>query len=152
MPVALFVGGQSIFLSLGALLCIFINPDLDQDGLSYAETMFTKLTRFDLGKKPLGLFVSRFCRGVGITLMGLWIATWGMYSAMIKHRSPLSHWPILGTAIRVAYILIPVWWLTGFNPLAQGDWLLYMLAGLALADAGHYLRDIGLLIFREETK
>ncbi len=134
------------------MLCIFVNPDLDQDGLSYAETMFTKLTRFDLGKKPLGVLVSRFFRGIGITLMGLWIAIWGMYSAMIKHRSPLSHWPILGTAIRVAYILVPIVMLTGNYQVFLSTWFLYTVAGLALADAGHFLRDIGLLVFREETK
>lgn len=70
--------------SLGVLATLAVNPDLDLLQSSF---------RSKLRKKPL--FIP-------------WWLLWYLYSAAIPHRHPYSHFPVLGTFIRVMYLLFPI--------------------------------------------
>lgn len=112
--------------ALGCLLGIMMTPDLDQESLSSSEYAFIKYTM-----------------GLGF----LWSMLWYPYARMIKHRSPLSHFPILGTAGRLLYLglilMIPSYW--GWHviqPPPDTLRLIYFgLGGLALSDAAHWFMD-----------
>jgi uncharacterized metal-binding protein len=134
-PLIFMVGKQPLIhasaFSAGCLLGLFINPDLDIDhgNKSYA------LVRESTGR-------------MGVSL---WQIFWWPYARLIPHRSPLSHMPIIGTAIRMGYLVVgpvlvwaalrmvlplppltlpsltPLWW-WGF-------------AGLALVDTLHAAQD-----------
>ena len=135
-----------LWLSVGAMLGLFINPDLDQNGLSAAETIFMKL--------PTAIL-----KGAGITLMGQWISIWGFYAALLPHRSPLSHWPVIGTVGRVVYLLGVVWLVSkvfgdgqAVSVIVATPAVWIAVVGLGFADLGHWLRDIGVLKFSQEKK
>ena len=123
----------------GAGLNILMGPDLDQTGLTQNELILPR---------PLRL---------------VWAWIWYPYAFLIPHRSPLSHAPLLGTAVRVAYLSIlvgtilflfdsalmrggyngdmletAVRWLGSVRP----DVLLATFAGLCVADSAHFLEDV----------
>ncbi len=120
----------------GCLAGIIINPDLDVRTGSHAFEVVR-----DTGGKLLGSPLSK-----------AWRWFWWLYARMIpRHRHPLSHWPILGTVIRLGYLIfLPalIWWLLGFfvtlprlpslriNPLVG-----WGVLGLALSDTLHALMD-----------
>jgi uncharacterized metal-binding protein len=78
---------------------------------------------------------------------------WLPYQRFIPHRSPLSHAPVLGSALRLLYLavgLLPVW-LT-FPGLSQVQWsgvnwsnAIAFLVGVELSALNHLLLD-GLLL------
>jgi len=77
---------------------------------------------------------------------------WVPYQKNIPHRSPLSHAPLLGSAIRLAYLaalLLPLWII--FPGLRQIEWAITwekaiaFLVGVELSALNHLLLD-GLLI------
>ena len=112
--------------ALGCLIGIAMTPDLDQETLSSSEHAFIKYTL-----------------GLGF----LWAMLWYPYARLIKHRSPFSHFPILGTAGRLLYlfllILIPSYW--GWHlitlPPETVRLLLFALGGLIVSDAAHWFLD-----------
>ena len=112
--------------ALGCLLGIMITPDLDQQGLSSSENALIKYTM-----------------GLGF----LWAMLWYPYARLIKHRSPLSHFPSLGTAGRLLYLglwlLVPSYW--GWHlikiPPETLRLMCWVVGGLALSDAAHWLLD-----------
>ena len=104
----------------GSLVGVLLSPDLDQDGLTNSETV-----------------VFRRFRILGHTFFLYWY----IYAVALKHRSPWSHFPILGTALRLAY-LSPLWWLLFvFIGLPVPDLAVPAVVGLAVADLLHFLRD-----------
>ena len=120
---------EGIGALLGCLSGILLTPDLDQVAISISEWGMVK----KLG--PLGF---------------LWMALWYFYARAIPHRSPLSHWPILGTATRLIYIaglLVVIWTILGRPtlPTMPGwGWIFLRgwLIGLAGSDMGHFLLDL----------
>jgi uncharacterized metal-binding protein len=118
---------------------------------------------------PLGIYVSEwtrdpfagFCASVGCALGALigpdldqdkharW--PWRRYARAIPHRHVWSHLPLLGTALRLAYLLVlPVLVFNLFYPgLLMSPWSLFFLrwyggwvfVGLATSDAEHWLFD-----------
>ena len=83
--------------------------------------------------------------------MFLWHAYWLPYAFAITHRHPLSHTPIVGTALRLLYLApgyLLLTYIIGFKLLGV-DWpmvpdlgyLGYMLLGLTISDALHWARD-----------
>lgn len=66
----------------------------------------------------------------------LWYLLWWPYGKLLHHRSRLSHFPGLGTLIRVAYVLWPIWvgWRFWLPPWE-------ILVGLVMADVLHALAD-----------
>lgn len=117
-----------LLTAIGCLFGLFVDPDLDVDGLTASERRALRLVR----------------------LPGwLWVVFWYPYAKLIPHRHWLSHWPIIGTAIRVAYLLVPLSLLVFLvNPLAfswmmwglfwAGPWL---FIGLAASDIAHWILD-----------
>lgn len=98
-------------LSIGFFVSLAVNPDLD-------------LNRRFPKRNP-----ARW----------LWWIYWYPYSRLIGHRSLYSHIPIIGTAIRVAY-LFPLVAIFGYlwewiPPIAT------IVAGLAISDAIHAVVD-----------
>ena len=91
----------------------------------------------------------------GTGLLGkLWIIYWKPYSK-IPHRNALSHMPLLSTAIRMAYLLIPAlafaYWQYGYLPSATSLRALYL--GLATSDIFHITADVfWSWIFRKRRK
>lgn len=103
-----FPAQESLLLCVGFLVTLFVNPDLDLN------------TRFP--RSP-----SRW----------LWWLYWWPYSRLIAHRGILSHGPILGTALRVIYLLAPLY-LAGFRITIP--W--YLFVGMVASDALHSLADV----------
>lgn len=115
------------YAAIAAAACvagIALTPDLDQEGLSKFEY---KLIRYTLG--------------IGF----LWPAFWGLYSVLIPHRSPLSHWPLLGTSLRLCYMLILLYIIPGLRPgvlnAVGADWFAYAVLGLLISDIAHWIMD-----------
>lgn len=76
------VGGAVV----GSLLSIAVNPDCDQESFSYIEWRMLKSV-------------------IGVPH----IAFWYPYALSLWHREPWSHFPIIGTLLRVVYMsLIPL--------------------------------------------
>lgn len=82
-----------------------------------------------------------------------WLVFWHAYSLAVPHRSPVSHFPILGTMIRLAYLfggsLFVAWllspdlagWLWQQLCWPAGAYILWAAAGLALSDIAHWVFD-----------
>jgi uncharacterized metal-binding protein len=82
-PSDVLIGGVATFC--GGMLAQVINPDLDIDGITRAERNLLNLFT------PLGV---------------MWVAFWTPYALALPHRSLWSHFPVLGTVIRVGYMLV----------------------------------------------
>jgi len=112
---------------LGCLSGIALTPDLDQEGLSNSEYWLIKWTM-----------------GLGF----LWTMLWYPYARLCKHRSLLSHFPVLSTAGRLLYLAIfpAVAIAFGWTPPSP-DWLVYQspalwaIGGLVVSDVAHWALD-----------
>ena len=110
--------------ALGCVIGILVGPDLDQIDQVIIHHGERQLIRY-------------------LPIVGyLWIALWDPYARVCRHRHVLSHFPVVGTAGRIAYIYI---WFRVFNvtwPLP-----LEMTAGLAMgllaSDILHWAMDGG---------
>lgn len=79
---------------------------------------------------------------------GIWAAIWWPYGLLMPHRNPLSHWPILGTIGRLAYL----WLWAAIIYIIGNDWVRqfisipqhigWAIAGLILSDTLHWVTDI----------
>jgi len=112
--------------ALGSLLGIALTPDLDQISISKSEWRLVK--RFG----PFGF---------------AWMMYWWLYAWLIPHRSFWSHFPIIGTAIRLLYIALPIiafcFW-KGYVPnLPQYmiEFLIGIVFGLLISDFLHWIMD-----------
>ena len=126
----------SAVLAGGTLLGTVLTPDLDVNAGSISEDEVREIS-------PFG--------------ENLWWIYWYPYRMILPHRSPFSHWPIIGTIGRLVYISLPYWVGLGityfvstmwFNVLAQnGIWLITLpyfqvaMLGLAGADLLHFFMD-----------
>ena len=126
----------SAVLAGGAMLGLLLTPDLDVNAGSISEEEVRELS-------PFG--------------ENLWWMYWFPYRQTLPHRSPFSHWPVIGTIGRLLYISIPYWIGLAvtysfdpsiFNWLAQaGIWLIMLpyfrvaVLGLAGADTLHFFMD-----------
>lgn len=114
----------------GALAGLLLTPDLDVDIGSISHTIVR--------------------RSGGCVAETLWTLFWRPYSLLIPHRSMISHLPVVGTAVRLIYILIVpavIWWLSSaFSPHPPGQpvfpaWGWWAVGGLMLSDTLHFLMD-----------
>lgn len=117
---------------LGCLVGVVINPDLDVRRGTYSWTVVR--------------------RTFGSIAGWLWALFWFPYARLIpRHRHLLSHLPLLGTGLRLLYLLaffalgwlllgrfveLPAFRTLVFHPLA-----LWAAAGLAVVDALHSAMD-----------
>lgn len=111
----------------GCFSGIPLTPDLDQLSISRSEW---KIVRW-------------------LPVFGwAWLAIWDPYARLIKHRSPLSHWPGIGTAGRLAYLRgwIALWNLMAEHTFCPEQLPLFVslpwIAGLAVSDTLHFVFDI----------
>jgi len=117
-------GHKSLYMAAGAALGTLVHPDWD-----YAEIrgVVAELGPLKYLVKPYGLTV--------------------------PHRSFISHSPIIGTAGRLAYILVPLWLLAeackagGYcstnwiNKLLAMEFFWWIALGLAIVDTLHAVMD-----------
>ena len=118
--------------AIGCAFGLLLEPDLDVDHITASENRL-------LTSKWLWLFG------------GLWFLFWLPYAKLMPHRSFFSHFPIVGTAIRLAYLILPVLgvlWIIGVtdNPFAllmrlPDNFLLWFFYGLVVSDLGHWVAD-----------
>ena len=133
----IYLVGQPVTTALGfAAGCavgLVVTPDLDvRQRSTHSETIMRRS-----GGCPVGL---------------LWNLLWLPYAYLIpRHRHPLSHWPLLGTVLRLVYQLaVPAvaWWVLGhivalpaLQRLALTPLIGWGIAGLMLVDTLHYVMD-----------
>jgi len=133
LPVGLAVGlalGPDVGLCAagGCLAGIFVNPDLDQLTIERAEWKIIKW----------------------LPVIGWgWLMLWDIYARVCKHRGFLSHFPVVGTLGRLAYL--ELWdlalWLARGKPdsvmvtPAQMRRALGAFIGLAVSDTLHWVMD-----------
>jgi len=84
-----------------------------------------------------------------VVVKTLWRALWYPYAWAFPHRSIWSHGPLIGTAIRLAYLSIPTIALShalgiGLNDVPAWAWRLLpaVVAGLAANDVMHFVMDL----------
>jgi uncharacterized metal-binding protein len=127
----------SIPYAVGSILGIVCSPDWDVDKSFIGDT---------------------YVRRLGRPFEWLWDRFLHVYRVSLKHGSPLSHWPIIGTLGRIIYsyffiIFIPVFL---YHFVFQPEWSLYdvflkhigvlvanwrILVGLASSDFIHFIMD-----------
>ncbi len=116
------------FIAVGYYLQAIMGPDLDMVQKTYNEKLLIEKAG------PLGWL-----------WMAYWIPYAGLCYAAGGHRCWLSHWPILGTLVRLFYLMIPyiVW--SAINLVWPSqlvlDALLGMLIGLTIGDTLHLIYD-----------
>jgi len=124
--------------ALGCLSGVLLSPDLDVDAGYY------------------GLHVLRTIWGDFVA--DVWWAFWLPYAKIMPHRSIASHFPLLSTAVRLVYVLLPMLLITyavGYMTTGAGAPLAEQLfrfltsppflkfaAGLALSDTVHAVADV----------
>lgn len=122
----LHIAGFASGLAVG----ILVTPDLDMEGATLEETRWKAI--------PV----------IGIVFYVAFRLAWTPYALMVKHRSPWSHFPIVGTLGRAVYVVLLLW-------LAQivldvriihllndyPSFTVTLLAGWALQDAIHWMAD-----------
>lgn len=113
---------QALALAGGSLLGTILTPDLD------------------IPRGPAAGSRRAGCLGM------FWGLYWAPYSMLLPHRSPVSHWPVISTAVRLLYcygLLLPLWYLLGaLGQLPTAYRLLpWVFLGLAAADTLHWILD-----------
>lgn len=122
----------SLAVSAGCLAGVLLTPDLDVNNGSISN--------------------HHARRTFGAVVGAAWEVIWKPYSWIIPHRSPLSHMPVLGTALRLMYLSLAVYLLLRLVGIAAPDvvpttvpgWLLFVFAGLCLSDTVHWILDLTL--------
>ena len=116
----------TLALTGGVLAGLAITPDLDLERGCISNAVIRRL--------------------VGRTVERLWGLFWRPYGLLLRHRSRLSHLPVVGTTVRLVYLCaLPalICWLAG-NALGWTlipSWIWWSIAGLILADSPHFLMD-----------
>ena len=113
--------------AIGAWAGLIITPDIDHSATTVEEKRWYKIAR------PLGV---------------AWQAFWCPYSTAMKHGG-VSHWPVIGTLTRVAYLALAasvVCALAGLPPLVWVRWVepvtfSRFFAGWAGSDVLHAVLD-----------
>lgn len=119
-PINLAMAGNVL---LGEAIGLLLTPDIDQIGRTREENRFGPL-------RPV------------------WQVMWYPYALAFKHRG-VSHWPIVGTATRAAYLygwIVLVAWLLGHTsmvwpPPPVDTAMAQIAAGWVLVDVLHWLTD-----------
>lgn len=81
----------------------------------------------------------------------LWWLMWFPYSRLISHRSIWSHFPLIGTTLRVAYLMVISLFILhymGYTVEQFGPSLYWVLYGLVISDIIHVSMDAAKTIIR----
>jgi len=114
-----------VLVPVGCLLGTLITPDLDLNN----ECMPYRVAQI-LGGTPLRM---------------VWRLIWFPYSRAFSHRSVWTHTPILGTVLRILYLLllylaVAIIFRIGL-PVPTWHWA-FLIIGLMISDTLHYFRDL----------
>lgn len=111
----------AVAVAIGVLAGIIIDPDLDMVQPTRSEWQM---------RQALGL------------IGHVWAWYWLPYAWLVPHRSWISHKPVIGTAIRVSYLLIlPLIFVPTLAQLVANKYFFVGLIGLATADTIHWFMD-----------
>ena len=113
---------------LGNVMTLYINPDQDQESLNRVEYKWIHNT--------IGLFF-------------LCIAFWGPYAVLVPHRNWFSHFPIVGTIFRYAYLKLGIGLLIFVLTKYPVPEICYtirwydiaVVLGMAISDILHWIMD-----------
>ena len=145
---ALLKNADVLTVSAGITAGLFLSPDLDVDAGSIALSNVRKAPQ--MAARILMLNGAPTVRKISVAVGGLasmvWRVIWWPYGKAIKHRSKLSHAPILSTALRVLYmavVIFPFWGCLSSYQLTALGWKYAALAfaGLCVADIAHIAMD-----------
>jgi uncharacterized metal-binding protein len=124
-------GGNPYFYVAGTLMGLLVTPDLDIDAGNISDTMIRK---------------------VFPPAQWIWRILWTPYAKLISHRSPISHFPFLGTLFRIGYIflllnlfnLLFFFFGNMFDTVSHFIWFWNwsFFFGLCHVDICHYVADI----------
>ena len=111
---------------------------------SFAGTFFGPDNDIDSGHIA-DYFIKRY---TGRVVETAWTMLWLLYRKAFKHRSFLSHFPLISTCIRILYlscfyflIAIPARLVSDFVKIDWLTFLFWAFVGLVLADTAHYGLD-----------
>ena len=123
MPV-LTGDARGLLLAPSCLLGLWLSPDLDLVD----------------PRGPVGFFLTHI---IGVA---------DDYKDFIPHRHKLSHTPVLGTAIRLLFLLplVGLLWMIGIGPTLWA--VARVFIGLSLADALHVFSDLVWTWWKKKTK
>ncbi len=110
--------------AFGCCLGILLTPDLDQESISTSEYALIKWTM-----------------GLGF----LWTLLWYPYARACKHRSFLSHFPVVSTLGRLAYLglFVALGLYCGLTiPMPPANYAAWSLVGLLMSDCAHWFMDV----------
>ena len=112
-----------LYFLLGSVVGLFVEPDLDIDGITASEKRVLRPLRIP------------------------WRVYWYPYALMVKHRSWISHMPVVSTFIRLFYLLFPICLILqsqgiGVVSIIATQEFAWVVAGLILSDALHWLFDV----------
>lgn len=129
---------SGIWYAIGSLIGIIYTPDWDVDG---------------------GFIGDFYVKKLGPTAEKIWDGFIWLYRKSLKHGSPLSHWPIIGTVGRILYtylllFVVPylIYWII-FHPhvnlIEKLGWFVWLcldnwrvVLGLMASDFIHFILDI----------
>lgn len=137
IPAAFLVSDvyTAAWYAAGVGLGIVTSPDLDQSE-SHAVTP----------QEMVGNYFGEYPEYI-------WRFIWYPYGLLIGHRSWVSHFPIVGTLVRVAYLYGWYWlmcWILRIEPIFFAP-PTPLIVGLCAADTLHFVLD-QLPFFREKKK
>jgi uncharacterized metal-binding protein len=126
------LNGNPYLYVAGTLVGLMVTPDLDLNNGNISDTML---------------------RRVFPPAQWIWRILWTPYSLLIPHRSPISHFPFVGTLFRIGYIFLLLnlfsllFFLFGniFDTVSLvWFWNWWFFLGLCHVDLLHYLADISI--------
>ena len=133
---AIEYGPTMLPVSIGCMIGLIINNDLDVDGVTHSEALVR--------------------RNVGGLIGALWFLLWYVYARWIPHRDWKSHAPVVSTIIRLMYLtplfllayLVAEYYLPGLAwpfLIAHQANILLGIVGLIISDSLHTLFDTRLI-------
>jgi uncharacterized metal-binding protein len=123
--------GNPYWYVAGTLIGLMVTPDLDIDNGNISDTILRK---------------------VFPPAQWIWRILWTPYAKLISHRSPISHFPFVGTLFRIGYIFLLLnlfrWLFFLFGNIFSDTvsfiwfWNWSLVLGLCHVDTLHYFADI----------
>ena len=112
----------------GCLAGVLLTPDLDVDNPVHSHAIVD--------------------RRMGCLPGFIWRIFWYPYARVIPHRHWLSHAPVVGSLLRLAYMGIPLYIVLVLLGYARIDsyfppWWLWVPIGLVISDSLHWAADMG---------
>lgn len=122
--------GNALQMTAGALIGIVVSPDLDVYGGNISSFYVRRAS--PILERAWALYWQPYRWLIGLITAG--------NGVMDSHRSPWSHMPAVGTAIRLAWALLPAWII--LYPLC-GLWLPppLIVCGILAQDFLHVIMD-----------